>query len=128
MNKGQISFDFIFALIAVIVLISTITLITQSISENQTNSAIYSQAKKISLETARIISLTETIQQYDYEIEYFIPKIIVPGQNIPLNCEITVNSNKVKVTAGNITAITPIKRTGLASELKFYCGEKMVIE
>ncbi|MBN2127437.1 MAG: hypothetical protein JW703_03525 [Candidatus Diapherotrites archaeon] len=125
MNKGQISFDFIFALLVAISLISALAVITQDIAEQQKNASITAQAKKISLEVARIVSLKETIEDYDYTLSYYIPKINVPGERIQMDCEINVAGNSVTVTAGSITASTPIQRNGLSNPLTFNCGNKM---
>ncbi len=123
--KGQMSFDLIFALLFAMILISSITMITQNISEQQHDNTIKTQLKKISLEVARIILLTKTIEQYDdYEIQYYIPKIIEPGKRTPLDCEIKINQTQVTVTSGTINETTPIK-LDTNPNLTFNCGEKM---
>ncbi|MFH1588313.1 MAG: hypothetical protein ABIA76_03190 [Candidatus Diapherotrites archaeon] len=120
--KGQISLDFIIAVIAAIVLIASLSAIINDLKETQNETILFNQAKEISLEVARIASLSESLEQYDYEIRYFIPEIL-NLEGLPEACNIKIESEKVIVSVSGITAETPV----IAPDAQFECGSQMVI-
>lgn len=132
MRKGQVSFDFILAIIVALIFVAGIQVLSVEIQEMQRASAIRNQEKAIALQLYGIISTANALSDADtLTVEYKTPKLLVPGESPLKSCEITLNANPKIVydpTGKNIEVpIAEFKddHINIANSMK--CGETLVI-
>ncbi len=104
MRKGQISFDFVFAAIAAIVVLQFLIGTGIGLGDSQENAAIASQARRIASE----LEMTENYSRlFDdlgagSSVEYEIPMLkYIPenaGDPIELGCVVILSGDEIRIT------------------------------
>ena len=142
MRKGQISFDFIFAIIVVLLFIGSMQVITGQIQETQAEAAIRSQERAIALNVAGVLNGLYSVSEpeADVTITYVSPQILVPHENLLQSCDITVQydseaSAYTAVTVSYPAGTTDIQESvsinyyddGVPSSIETHCGEELTL-
>lgn len=118
MKRGQISFDFVFALIAFLLVLQFLVFFAESIETSQNSFVVGKQAKTIALNVARIVDLNKAFFG-DSEVSYKIPLIEkLDGSNVP--CAVSVQEDKVVVSADSKEYVVPTTSSFFSGT--FECG------
>ena len=129
MRKGQISFDFMLALIIITVFTQTLIGLSSQFKETQDIITIRAQEKQIAIDLARIINYNKTLDPAaTTSMNYKIPYIYVGGYGVPVGCDIDVGSSEITVTVDSShypelaePIITTIQTTDLGT-YSYNCG------
>ncbi len=107
MNKGQLSLDFMLAIIAFIIFTGILGIMITDIQKTQKDFMIRSQLKEIGTNLSEIIistnSLNDSFEKEGFEIKYQIPLIKDPSKSNPQTCEQIIFSNTHNQTTGTIS-------------------------
>ena len=99
MQKGQISFDFILAVIVALIFVGGMLLVNDQIVETQKAAAVRNQERAIAIQLHSIISSSTALSDADYfEVKYKIPKLLVPEEQELQECNIDLDSRTVEYT------------------------------
>jgi len=105
--RGQISLDFLLAMILTMVAISTVAVVGAQISEMQKQSTVGRQLDLIGTELASAISLSALLSDSDTaNLTFDLPYIAVPGQANLQECEIDILGDTL--TLGYPDNVSPI--------------------
>ncbi len=137
MQKGQLSFDFILALIMITILAQVIVGFSGQFRATQDIITIRAQEKQIALGLARIIDYKKTVDPgASSQITYKIPEIYVGGtgalETIP--CTISVENTEITVTVDDSDydklaepVSLEIKTANTVGSHSYSCGEIITI-
>ena len=93
MQKGQVSFDLILAVMVALIFIAGLQVISHSLEAVNTRAAVRSQEKLIAMEIYKIASSSRALQDGSFTIEYKTRGIIVPGKEYLEQCTIDLGNN-----------------------------------
>ena len=95
MQKGQVSFDLILAVIVALIFIAGLQVVSGNLKEVNTRASVRNQEKLIAMDIYRIASSSRALQDGSFTVEYKTPKIIVPGKDLPEACTINLSAGTV---------------------------------
>ena len=101
--KGQISFDFVMALIIALILIQTLMSFSGNFLANQEKTGIRMQEKQIGNEIHRVLLYAGTLKgSTNLKITHQVPKIFLSGPTgnaaeAPIPCDITITETDINV-------------------------------
>ncbi len=110
MKRGQVSFDFILAVIVALVFISGLQLLNTEIQQTQKFAAVRNQEKAIALQVHGIISTAKILDEAGaiVDIEYETVKMLVPGEAILSGCTIDLQNKQVIYNLNGTNVVTNI--------------------
>jgi len=118
MGKGQISLDFLLATIVAIIFILGFQAVAASLESSQHKTIIRQQETAIGNSLAQLISTSAALNEEnaEFEVQYKIPFIWIPGNDIPQECDIDIHLNKNN----------PTSETRNYINIKFYYGAETI--
>ncbi len=131
MQKGQVSFDFILAIIVALIFIGGMQLLNAEMQEMQKAAAVRNQEKLIALELYRIISTASALGDADnLEIQYKTQKILVPEERTLQECSIDLSAGEISYNLDGETIrvdIPEFNDAGLTRSDQIDCGDILEI-
>ncbi|MBN2067504.1 MAG: hypothetical protein JW744_03480 [Candidatus Diapherotrites archaeon] len=99
MQKGQISLEFIIAIVVALVVFGSISVVATSMIEMQKASSVRQQLDSVGNGLAAIISTSAVLDDADTAlVSYSIPKIAVPGEKELQACNISIDNETGTIT------------------------------
>ncbi len=112
--RGQISLDLILAIAIGFFVIGAVIAVNAQIGEMQTEASIRQQLNDIGNGLASVISNSAVLNDSTTAGVYFdIPKLLVPGEETPQPCNITIGSGVIDLSYDIFDL-----ETGISSEVK----------
>lgn len=96
MNRGQISFDFMLAVLFLMVLVQTMQPLSESVWQSYGRVATKSQEREIARDLAAVAA--EGMRYAGTSVSYKIPYLNVAGQRGPVGCAISISGSSITVT------------------------------
>lgn len=96
-NKGQLTIDFIFTFLYILVLIVALLAIKQNFVKNQNEILIRAQEKRIAYQLAEIITSSAALSDGTTEVRFYVPGIYYLNKTQPMPCDITIANNYIEV-------------------------------
>jgi len=109
MNCGQISLDFLFAVIAGLIVLSSLTAVSGQMANMQAASSARQQLHAIGLNLASFLSATDILgdaENGSTVAGYEVPLIAVPGESRPQACRIAAAGNELTLSYDVVDAKT----------------------
>lgn len=140
MRKGQISFDLMLTIAAIVLFLGSMTAISNNMSENSKETSIKDQERKIAYGLSEVLTASSVLSDGDFRISYDIPSLYVIGKNDPQSCLITTSSGKMTVSytdpaipkiyevSIDFVEPDPAKVNYLTAVPKLQCGLPVVIK
>lgn len=130
MGRGQISFDFILAMVVALVFIGGIQLLGNELQAGQRNAAIKAQERAIALELAEVLNSKAMLKDSSQaRVSYEVPKLLVPNESVLQGCEIRIGENEIKVyypTMANSEVMETVKvKLERGTSIDANCGETL---
>ncbi len=142
MAKGQISFDFMLAVVAALIFIGSLNVVSGQVTAMQSSASIRQQLHSIGLNLAAVLSSSAALDDAGAgyaNISYTIPKIAVLGETKLQGCDIEIEGSSLKLSyelfdvktgaSETIQALVPFAEPGgmqlipeLTSSSKGTCG------
>ena len=133
-RKGQLTVEFLFVFIYLLLMISVLFTISDNFIENQVKIHLWNQETKIANSIAKVISSTKAFEEADtYDVQYRIPKMFVFEKLVVMPCDITVEQNSIKMEVGYGGEIITreigvnLDNPDISYPLLLKCGETMRI-
>jgi hypothetical protein len=106
MQKGQVSFDLILAIIVALIFIGGIQLLNTQMQQMQKESAVKIQERAIALNLYRAIASAHALRDGYMEVNYKTERLIVPEESALQPCTIDLDSENIasQATQMQITA------------------------
>ncbi|MCD6479046.1 MAG: hypothetical protein J7L44_04140 [Candidatus Diapherotrites archaeon] len=130
-NKGQLTIDFLFAFLYILIMVSALFTIQNNFVKNQNVILIRAQEKRIAYKLAEMINSSVALSDGTAEIRFRVPGIRYLNKTQPMPCDITIGDDYIKVSLNvdgmqideNVSIVKPthINITGNR------CGEEFVI-
>lgn len=94
MQKGQLSFDALFAGVALIIFLASLTTVSSYIYEAEKSKVIRAQERQIIAGINEITTTTLALKDSSpgTKVRYLVPKLFVPGEAEKQGCRITLNT------------------------------------
>ena len=133
MNRGQISFDFMIAIMAALIFVAALQGIAAAMQQSQSGISIRNQETAIAYSISELITNSAAFSDADnFSVEYKIPYLRVFGKSEPQNCSISVSSGSIIVSysgeEGVFTQSIDIAvPAGVDAMGQTYCGETLSI-
>lgn len=96
-NKGQLTIDFIFTFLYILVLIVALFAVKQNFVKNQNEILIRAQEKRIAYQLAEIITSSAALSDGSTEISFYVPGIYYLNKTQPMPCDITIANNYIEI-------------------------------
>ena len=129
MRSGQISLDFIFAVIAGLIVLSSLTAVSGQMANMQAASSARQQLHTIGLNLASFLSATDVLGDAEgggTVAGYEVPLIAVPGESNLQTCMITAAGNELTLSYDIVDAKTGGNET-IAEIVPFRFPASMVL-
>lgn len=105
MQKGQVSFDFILAIIVALIFIGGMQLLNVQMQQAQKESVVRIQEKAIALNLYRAIAISHALKDADgMEVNYKTGRLIVPEEGALQACAIDLDSQNIGPPGGGVGA------------------------
>ncbi|MDP6671126.1 MAG: hypothetical protein QGI60_04905 [archaeon] len=133
MQKGQVSFDLILAIIVALIFIGSIQVVNQEMDVLQKYSAVKNQEKLMALQIYGVVSTAKTLSDADnLTINFKTKKLLVPGAQVLEECLIDFVTNTISYTLDETDVSVDIPDYGDTSGLilptpQITCGEVITI-
>ncbi len=101
-QRGQLSFDLMFAILALLIVIQALNTMAQSISEISTLMSVKQQELQIAQQVADVVRRSEAFSDGTVQISYKIPKISVSGFSAPVGCDVRIELDSVTVSVDGL--------------------------
>lgn len=99
MQKGQVSFDFILAIIVALVFIGGIQVLNQQMKDVQRYSAVKNQERLMALQIHGVVSTAKTLSDAEYlTVTFQTKKLLVPGEQFLEECSIDFTNKTISYT------------------------------
>ncbi|MBN1941282.1 MAG: hypothetical protein JW772_03815 [Candidatus Diapherotrites archaeon] len=137
MNKGQVSFDLIIAIVFTAIFFSGLFFLADDIVALQTDLAVRAQLKEIALNSSQLISAGQTLNTSDiwaanntsFSLNYSVPEILVPGEENIEKCIVGIDTAQGTVTVSfrGISETANFVPTTLSVTNNVKCGEILTV-
>ena len=133
MQKGQVSFDLILAIIVALIFVGGIHTLNNQMEGAQRHSAVKNQEKLMALQIHNVVSAAKTMSETDGLIVTFqTKKLLVPGDQFLGECFIDLGANTISYPLDGAPVVVDIPdygdTSGFSIPASVVCGEALVIE
>ncbi len=108
-KKGQISFDFLMAILGFIAIAWFLQTTLTDFQLNQGETSIRFQQKNIALSISEIVSSARSLEGENFTIKFKVPYISTPGSE-KIDCSVDIQNSKIIITSGNISEEIPFRK------------------
>jgi hypothetical protein len=133
MQRGQVSFDFILAIIVALIFIGGVQALGGQMEEMQSMAAVRNQEKIIALNVYRLVSTASALEDADrLDVSYGTGKLLVHGEKALQQCTIQLTTTPPQINYALDGAIVSVEiptpnTSGLNLPDAVGCGETITI-